>query len=599
MCAIIDEPTTLTAQHAALVASALPMVVVIAVDPSGWFPFTVARWWAAAVWALVTVAVTLWTTTRRQATSTPDRVAIVLVWPLLAITFVSTLNSIDGVYAWIGTPMRHLGLVAWVFGAAMFAVGRRVADDARLVARGLAAAGLFVGVYCLVELAWKAPIGYISNSERLGGPFGSASYLGAAACLLLPAALGTACDTAEVLVWRTVAGTASGLLAIAVIGSGSRAALVGLVTAATIVLIVRRRVSGRANMAVLAGVIVVSVAGLVATTRTGVFVRTVGWSSRLDEWRLGLRAIADRPLLGTGPEGYRLVVDRFVDADYVRRYGEVVGIDRAHSGILDVAIASGVIAAAVYLALLGVIGWSAVRLIRHANTLDVGLAATVVAYGVQQQLLFPLAELDPICWLLAGLLVVRSGPPSMTSATPSRRQRAIAAAVAIAIVGVAIVGVRAVAADRVARSATRSTSAMAAFSSAQRATELASYDSRFWLLLARTEEQQRSLTGVDHAIEAVDRALDLAPLEPITRRERARLLALRAAITGTDGDRIEAATAWSAVIAAAPNCATCRLGAASAALERGDIDEARSQLVVAVDLGSDNAQRLLAQIGEN
>ena len=66
------------------------------------------------------------------------------------------------------------------------------------------------------------------------------------------------------------------------------------------------------------------------------------------------RTIAGHPLLGVGPEGYRVVFPHEVDAAYIHAYGDAVYPDRAHNGILDVTLDGGLLAGALYAALLAI-----------------------------------------------------------------------------------------------------------------------------------------------------------------------------------------------------------------------------------------------------
>ena len=51
-------------------------------------------------------------------------------WAVLVVVLLAaTITALDGLYAWIGTPIRHLGLLAWVVFGSTFAVGRRVGID--------------------------------------------------------------------------------------------------------------------------------------------------------------------------------------------------------------------------------------------------------------------------------------------------------------------------------------------------------------------------------------------------------------------------------------------------------------------------------------
>ena len=613
----ISDDTTLPigSWYLGAAASLVPIAAVLALDPQGWFPFTVAKWWAMLVVVLLAATIAATSSARAAAAAaTPvpmlERVTVWLFAGLLVLIGVSTITALDGLYTWIGTPVRHLGLLAWVMFGLTFAVGRRVGIDdmaRRAAIHGTVVAALTLGIYCMVELVWRAPIEFASNSSRLGGPFGSAAYLGAACCLLLPVAVGVAGDTDEGRGWRLVGAIISVTLAVATLGSGSRAALVGLSVAGVAVIVARRRRSLPATTRrVVVASVFVALVGVVVAISDGVFQRSAGLTSRLDEWRIATRAIADHAVTGVGPEGYRLVVGQFVDAEYVRRFGESTGIDRAHSGVLDLAISSGVLAAVVYVALLAAVVSGALRLARRGGVLDTGLAAAVIAYAVQQQLLFPLAELDPMFWLLAGIVVVRARPVAQVTddldvRTTGRRRSATTAAAVLfgtsAFVA-AVLGVRAVAADRLALDAANAADVTVAIDRAEAATNRAPFDIRHLLLLARSHEQERSLGGVDRALESVDDALDISPLEPTSHYEQARLLSLRAAITGTDIDRLAASSAWGREIERSPNCARCHVSAAMAAIERGDIEAARRSLNVAADLGNDEAVALLDRIGE-
>ena len=49
------------------------------------------------------------------------------------------------------------------------------------------------------------PIETSALTDRLGGPFGSAAYLGAAVCLLIPSSVTLAADSREAAAWRIAA----------------------------------------------------------------------------------------------------------------------------------------------------------------------------------------------------------------------------------------------------------------------------------------------------------------------------------------------------------------------------------------------------------
>ncbi len=329
----------------------------------------------------------------------------------------------------------------------------------------------------------------------------------------------------------------------------------------------------------------------------GVFRRSAGWSSRLDEWELAVRVIARRPLLGYGPEGYRIAAFSAVDDDYVRRFGEVAAVDRAHSGVLDVAVSSGVPAALLYVAVLVVVVSAAVSVIRAGGASERGLAAAVIAYAVGQQFLFPIAEIDPLFWLLAGVVSARAR--TRRDATPAGLSPSIAVPgavgrvatamlVSLTIVG-AVLGVRSVAADRHAADASHAADRNDAVESSMQAEDLAPLDARHALHTAQLSSGLATLNGVDVAIDAVERAEGISPNDPTVRFELARLRSVRASVTGDAGDRERAEQTWSELLRDAPSCARCHLGAALAAGERGDLEQAQLGLERAADLGNAEA----------
>src|SRR5690606_31272401 len=144
------------------------------------------------------------------------------------------------------------------------------------------------------------------------------------------------------------AGTAVGMLTVAAVGSGARAAWVGLAASAIIVAAMRRddiiRLVARRprrHVAALAAGLAVAGAAIVVWSPLGDRVAATfdrdepGGSGRLDEWRVATRVIADRPVIGAGPEGYRVVFADGVDRAYERDHGRDPLPDRAHAAPLD------------------------------------------------------------------------------------------------------------------------------------------------------------------------------------------------------------------------------------------------------------------------
>lgn len=505
----------------------------LALDPAGWFAFGPVKW--------LVVTVALLTGAARRLRAHPVRMPRRLGW--LAAAFLGWLSvcavvGADPVYAWVGTPERHLGVLTWGLLVLALVVGTTmtVTRDGPTLAAGLGVAGLGVGATAAAEaLGWEPLV--FQAGDRLSGTFGSAAFLGAAAALLLPACVGAAADRALPARTRVLSAAALPLLLVALVGSGARAAWLGTAVATLVVAWSQRawlRAHGR--LAGWAGAALVAAGGLVllVTPMGGRLADLTdpdapGGRGRLDEWRVATRAIADHPVTGVGPEGYRIEFGAAVDAAYERAHGREQQPDRAHSGPLDLALAGGLPGLALWGALLAVVGRAVCAALRSGHTVVVGLGAALVAHWVGQLLLFPVAEIEPLAWLLAGLLVAAApAPDGPRQVVP----RAVPAALGVLAVVALVAGVTDVVADRRAADAVAALErgdAATAVASAERARDLRPDVVRLHVLAAAAlvADERGTVAG----IAALGDALAVSPGDPIVLLGRAGLLVDRAEAT--------------------------------------------------------------------
>ncbi len=509
-------------------------------DPYGLVPTGPLRWTVTVV--CIGVATALWL--RRPAPI--DRISAWWWAGLLFWLFLTTLLAVDPLHAWIGTPDRRFGFVAWCTLPLVFLCGQAVREraDRTLVLRAGALAASVVGVWCAFELAGFSLIGTSFAHHRLGGPFGQPAYLGAAALLLGPIALAVARDRDGSVCWRGLGVFGAVSAAFALLGSQTRgawagAAVAGFVVGVQYVDVVRRQ----ARVLIVAGALL---AGLFVATPLGTRAVT---ESRVDEWRVATRVIADHPVFGVGPEGYRTMVPRYVDAAYVRDYGVDVIPDRAHNGVLDVMAIGGVPAGLAYLGLLVLVVVRAVSAIRRRDPVEVALGAALIAYATQQLFLFPLQELDPVFWVLAGLLFARD--PALTR-VGVRVPRVGVVVVVVATAAAGVMGLREVGADRALARAADAPGATG-LAEADHATRLRPDSIRTWFVAARVAARGDALTDVDVAIDRSGRGLERSPSDPALRKEYARLLAARAQRSGLPADVDRARRVIDAYLVDAPN----------------------------------------------
>ena len=316
-----------------------------------------------------------------------------------------------------------------------------------------------------------------------------------------------------------------------------------------------------------------------------------GGQGRIDEWRVAAEVIRDHPLTGVGPEGYRIGFASGVDRDYERDHGRDQQPDRAHSGPLDLLLAGGIPALLAWLAVVGIVGRAAWSLLRTGSRRHAGIVAALIAHVTGQLLLFPVVELEPVVWLLAGLVIVLAQVDPIPR--PQRAPRQVVAGVLGLAAVIAIgAGVTDLIADRRAGTASDALArgdVGAAAVSAVSAVDLRPDEVRLHLLVAQAvvADQQGLVVG----LRVVEDALDVSPDDPIVLVAKARLLVARAAATRVPAHIAEARQEVERQLEEDPfNSILWRLAAEAAALA-GDEQAARSAAARADDLTSPERAR--------
>ncbi len=558
-----------------MVCACLLPVALLVMDPSGYSPFGPSKWAAVTVVGLAAVAVTAW-----------DRRLRVARWPvLLWLVFlgwlvVTAFVGLDPVYAWLGTPERNFGVITWVLCFLLFLAGQSLDDDgdARLVvATGVVAAGL-AGAWALAEeLGWHPTP--VSAGSRLIGSMGSAAFLGAAMALVTPMAVGVALDRTWARRYRVAAGGCASLAAVALIGAGARAAWAGTVLGVAVVVVThRQRIRARPKRALaVSGLVVVAVIGLGAVTGVAgrvpaLFDRgTAGGSSRLDEWTVAVKVLAHHPVTGVGPEGYRIALPEGLDTHYVETYGLSPLPDRAHDSLLDVAVTTGLPGVATYGVLLVVVALFAIRAVRRGPVWLAGVAVGIIAYAAQGLALFPLADIEPVAWLLAGMVVAH------VARSEERVDLHAPRPVALLVAGLAVVAAVAGARDVMADRATRAASAALARGDdpvaqhqAARAAALRPDQIEYWLAAEQADAAPDTPSAITRGLSDLHTALGISPGDPLLLDERGRLLLERALRSGSAGDLAAAHADLARLVSADPFDAQDQLRLGVAAAQGGD-----------------------------
>jgi O-antigen ligase len=529
-----------------VIACAVVAAVPLAFDPSGYYVFLPVKWTiaTAAVFAGVAAVIV-------ERGSVPRPPASLAWGALLGALVTSAVVGVGGLTSWIGYPGRYLGVLAWVtfFGAYLF--GAAIGADRERTLVVASAASIVVSLYAIAQafgidpLSWSEAI----DTTRTRSTLGNAAFLGAYLVLVVPLAARLAFEQR----YRPVHIAAATLGLVALVTTQTRGAWIGATCGGALIaamevprLRYRRRLIG-----IVAAAVVVMVGALATVSPYAARVRSVAdpnsqtGRGRILQWERTLRLVEARPALGWGPETYASVFPRYIDARFERTVGREVIPDRAHNAFLDIAAASGLIGVAAFVAVIVAVALS----FRRRDAIAVGLAGSCVAYVVQLQFGFPIAEVDVLFWLFAGLVVA---PAARTLAIPR-----VAAVVAAAIAMLVLVwGLTDVVADRSLRGAL------------ERDGRVRGAPFRFQYLQAEARIRSRD-ADFAAALRAIDRAQQIAPRDLELRLDRADIL-LAWGESVSDESRIDAAArAYEKMLKDDPNSSRIELKRGVAYVELG------------------------------
>jgi O-antigen ligase len=461
-----------------VLVAGLPLVM----DPAGWLPYLSARW--AVLVAVAGVAALAGVGGDVVRGGVPGRgrdggrrrgdgllrriraLPAVRWWGALALVVVAAVAASPAPrVALVGAIDRRMGGLTWLAHGALFVVAAVVVrrrSDVRAIAHGLVVGTFGVAAVTMAQqIGWSFPA-HAVNRARPGGPFGNADVLAAYCVVGVVVSLGVALDRSSRLRWRCPAMVAAALGMATTAASGARGGWIGLAAAVVVIGVAgarrgsiprRRQVAGFA----VAGAVLLGVLAASGTLGRAFHVIDGTARGRIDTWVVGMDAVAERPVLGWGPDGLADGLQRHVDDDYERRYTRRLLPDRAHSAPLDVAGTLGLLGLAAWLGLLAATargGLAGVRRYRSPTALAIG--AGLLGLLVCELSLFPTFDVDAIAWILAGALV------GVGVDLDLGRGRVVAvatvavslAAVAVAAIGSAVVvAVGGVGADHAARRA--------------------------------------------------------------------------------------------------------------------------------------------------
>lgn len=323
--------------------------------------------------------------------------------------------------------ITETGLLLFALGTAAWLAANR--ENVRLLLRTIAASGALGAIYGIAQYFGWDPL-LPSKAYQVGegeftivrppGTLGHADYF--AAWLVVVVFLALALRSMEATRWlRMAAGIAAALAAVAILLSGTRSALVGLVCGAVVLLATQRPRAGIRSA--LAATLCVTALAVFFFSPAGARLRArVHWSredmlggSRLLLWRDSLRMAGHRPIAGFGPETFATDFARYESVDLARAYPEFYH-ESPHNIFLDALASRGILGLAVLLGFC----WLGLQAIRRRNTGQPWMAPAAAGFAallVAQQFIVFIAPTELYFFLLLGLLNAATSKPS---AAPSR-----------------------------------------------------------------------------------------------------------------------------------------------------------------------------------
>ena len=433
----------------ALLLAAIIAWIPLAIAPGWFFYFDVTPKVVLLLWG--TAAAAVWWTVAGGAAGfyRASRATRWFVWAMggMAVSLaVSTAASVNPALSVGGSSWRYWGLVtqlaamAFAYIVAAHCAGQP--DRLRLVLRAIAASGLIVAAYGIAQYFGWDPLldarGYhvgegIWAIVRPPATLGHADY--AANWLLFVVFPAASLETQEPQTgWKWLARVTVAAGAVAIILSGTRAAMIGLAAGAAFLILwrglrVTRRLAGVALAIVAAGALFyVSPGGEKLRARVHWALEEPAGGARLLLWRDSLRMAGARWVAGFGPETYIGSFARYQSAELGRAYPDFYH-ESPHNILLDTLVAQGV-AGPVLLLALALSGFAAAMASRRSarNLAAGGLAAGLAAMTISAQFTCFTLPTALAYYVTIAMLVSLSVPSALTPWPASRRWPLVAMA---------------------------------------------------------------------------------------------------------------------------------------------------------------------------
>ncbi|MDF1543261.1 MAG: O-antigen ligase family protein [Anaerosomatales bacterium] len=286
-----------------------------------------------------------------------------LILAVLGWIALSTVFSVHVPTAVFGKYRRFEGLISFVNYATMYFLAVQFLDRisrVRSLARTLFVSGSLVSLYGVMQYVGIDPLTWGRlpfEQNRAFSTYGNPDLLGGFLVLLLPVALGLALSEKDQR-WRAAYWTGFLLTLLCWIVAFTRGAWIGGAVGLVVLGVAARRMRTRlttVDWSFAGGIAAVSALVVARSLSSDTAVMNV-WArlvsifdfgagsalTRFQIWDAAWRATLDRPILGFGPDTFRLVFPGYKPVEYVQVAGHLSVADNVHNYFLQLTAAIGI-----------------------------------------------------------------------------------------------------------------------------------------------------------------------------------------------------------------------------------------------------------------
>jgi O-antigen ligase len=348
-----------------------------------------------------------------------------LVAALWLSAAIASAFSLHPALSFNGASWRRFGLISWsaLLLFTLLAVAWLAADTKNILTllRAACAGGGLASIYGICQYfgwdpllpatAYQAGEGTFTI-VRPPGTLGHADYF--AAWLVVITFFSIALARLEEERWRRVLAAAVCAPSIsAIVLSGTRSALLGIIIGAIVFAIAGRRSTGKSALTI--GLASLAAVTLFFLSPPGAKLRArLHWS--LDDarggarpllWRDSLRMSTDRPIAGFGPESFATEFPQFESLELARAYPDFYH-ESPHNIFLDALTSQGILGLLALLGMCLLAGLAAIHSLRSENGIAAALAGALAGILICQQFTVFIPATALYFFLIVGLLVVRT-----------------------------------------------------------------------------------------------------------------------------------------------------------------------------------------------